>query len=51
MVLFNLIELFLSVLDLHATWAFLSYGEGGYSLVAVHALLVAVTSLVAEHRL
>ena len=30
---------------------FSSYGEGGYSLVVVHALLIAVTSLVAEHRL
>ena len=30
---------------------FSSYGEGGYSLVAVHALLIAVTSLVDGHGL
>ena len=30
---------------------FSSYGEWGYSPVAVHGLLIAVASLVAEHEL
>lgn len=31
--------------------AFFSCGEWGYSLVAMHGLLTAVASFVAEHRL
>ena len=52
MVFLNLIYLFLSVLDLHCYMGFsLVMESGGYSLVAVHVLLIAVASLVAEHRL
>ena len=32
-------------------WAFFSCGEQGLLFVAVHRLLIAVASLVAEHRL
>ena len=33
------------------TWAFSSCGERGLLFIAVHRLLIAVASLVAEHRL
>ena len=33
------------------TWAFYSCGEWGLLFVAVHGLLIAVASLVVEHRL
>ena len=33
------------------TWAFSSFGEQGLLFVAVYGLLIAVVSLVAEHRL
>ena len=41
------------VLGLHCccVWAFSSCGVRGYSLVALHRLLIVVPSLVAEHRL
>ena len=43
---------FLAVLGLHCcVWAFSSCSERGLLLVAVHGLLIAVASLVAEHRL
>ena len=46
------IYLFLAVLGLCCcAWAFSSCGERGLLFVAVHGLLVAVPSLVAEHRL
>ena len=50
---FNFIYLlFLAVLGLHCfAWAFSSYGEQGLLFVAVQGLLIAVASLVAEHRL
>ena len=45
------IDLFLDVLGVHCSmWAISSCRERGYSLVAMHRLLVAVASLV-EHRL
>ena len=48
----NCIHLFLDVLDLHCCKRFsLVAVSRGYSLVAVHGLLIAVASLVAEHRL
>ena len=34
-----------------ATWAFFSCGERGLLFLAVHGLLIAVASLVAEHGL
>ena len=44
--------LFLAVLGLRCcAWAFSSCSEQGLLLVAVHRLLIAVASLVAEHRL
>ena len=44
--------LFLAVLDLCCYAGFSLVVESrGYSLVAVHGFLIAVTSLVAEHRL
>ena len=44
------IYLFLAVLGLHCcTQAFSSCGEEGLFFVAVHGLLIAVTSLVVEH--
>ena len=44
--------LFLAALGLHCcTPAFSSCGEQGPLFVAVHGLLIAVASLVAEHRL
>ena len=43
---------FLSALGLHSCeWAFSSCGEQGLLFVAVRGLLIAVTSLVAEHGL
>ena len=45
-------DLFVAVLGLHCcVWAFSNCSEWGYSLVVVRALLVAATSLVAEHGL
>ena len=50
--LINLIYLFLAALGRHC-WegAFSSCGERGLLFVAVHVFLIAVASLVAEHRL
>ena len=46
------IYLFLAVLGLPCcAWAFSSCGERGLLFVAVRGLLIAVASLVAEHRL
>ena len=46
------IYLVLAVLGLrHCSWASSSFGSGGCSLVRALGLLVAVVSLVAEHRL
>ena len=51
-IFFNLIYLFLAALGLLCcTQAFSSCGERGLLFVAVHRLLIAVASLVAEHRL
>ena len=48
----NLINLFLAMLGLFCcTRAFSSCGEQGLLLVAVHRLLIVVTSLVVERRL
>ena len=48
----NFIHLFLDVLHLHCCKGFsLVAASRGCSLVAVHVLLIAVASLVAEHRL
>ena len=50
--LYNFIYLFLAVLGLHCCSGFsLVVASRAYSLVAVHGLLTAVASLVAEHRL
>ena len=44
--------LFLAALCLHCSaWAFSSCGERGLLFVAVRGLLIAVASLVADHRL
>ena len=49
---FKFIYLFLAVSGLHCcTWVFSSCGEQGLIFVAVHGLLIAVASLVAEHGL
>ena len=49
---FNFIYLFLAALGLRCcARAFSSCGERGLLLVAVHGLLIAVASLVAEHGL
>ena len=46
------IYLFMAALGLHCcAWAFSSCGERGLLFVAVHGLLIAVASLVAEHGL
>ena len=46
------IYVFLAVVGLHCCgWAFSSCGEQGLLFVAVHRLLIAVASLVEEHRL
>ena len=46
------IYLFMAVLDLRCcTWAFSSCCERGLFFVAVHGLLIAVASLVADHGL
>ena len=43
---------FLAVLGLHCcVWAFSSCGERGLLFVVVSRLLIAVASLIAEHRL
>ena len=48
----DFIYLFLSVLDLHCCLSFsLAVVSGGYFLVAVRGLLIAVASPDAEHRL
>ena len=48
----NFIHLFLDVLHLYCCKGFsLVAASRGCSLVAVHGLLIAVASLVAEHRL
>ena len=48
----NLFYLFLAALGLHCyTWAFSSCSEEGLLFVAVRGLLIAVSSLVAEHGL
>ena len=45
-------NLFLAVQDLHCCVGFsLVVASGSYSLVTMHRLLIAVFSLVAEHRL
>ena len=50
--LIYLFYLFLAALGLRCcTWAFSSCGERGLLFVAVHGLLIAVASLVAEHEL
>ena len=44
--------LFLAALGLHCcVWAFSSCGEQGLLFVVVHGLLIAVASLVVEHKL
>ena len=44
--------IYLAVLGLHCLeWAFSSCGEQELLFVAVHRLLIAVASLVVEHRL
>ena len=49
---FKLINLFLAALGLRCgVWAFSSCGDQGLLFVAVCGLLIAVPSLVAEHRL
>ena len=49
---FLLLYLFLAALGLHCcAQAFSSCGERGLLFVAVHTFLIAVASLVAEHRL
>ena len=46
------IDLFLAALGLRCCpWAFSSCGEWGLLFIAVRQLLIAVASLVAEHRL
>ena len=48
----TLLYLFLAVLGLHCcTGPFSSCGEGGPLFIEVHRLVIAVASLVAEHRL
>ena len=50
--LINYYYFFLAMLDLCCcTWDFSSCGERGLFFVAVHGLLIAVASLVAEHGL
>ena len=49
---FFFFNLFLAALRLHCcTWAFSSCGKWGLLFVAVHGLLIAVASPVAEHGL
>ena len=51
-VTFFVFNLFLAALGLRCcTWAFSSCGERGLLFAAVHGLLIAVASLVAEHGL
>ena len=50
--IFKVIYLFSAVLDLHCCVGFsVIVVSRGYSLAAVHRLLIVVASLVAEHRL
>ena len=50
--IYNFIYLFLTMLGLHCCVGFsLVVESGGYSLVAVHRLLITGASLVAEHSL
>ena len=50
--IYNFIYLFLVVLGLCCCMQFsLIAASGGYPVVAVHRLLIAVASLIAEHRL
>ena len=50
--MFIFINLFLAALGIHCcAWAFSSCGERGLLFVAVRGLLIAVASLVVEHRL
>ena len=50
--IFFLMYLFLAALCLHCCmWAFSSCGERGLLFVVVRGLLIAVASLVVEHRL
>ena len=52
LVFFKIIYLFLAVLGLRCCEGFsLVVVRGGYSLVAVHWLLIAVVSLIAKHGL
>ena len=49
---FSFFHLFLAALGLHCcVWAFSSCSKQGLLFVAVHRLLIAVSSLVVEHRL
>ena len=49
---FSYLFIYLATLGLRCgTWAFSSCSEQGLLFVAVHGLLIAVASLVAEHRL
>ena len=49
---FSFIYLFMAALGLHCcAWAFSSCGEQGLLFIAVHGLLIAAASLVAEHGL
>ena len=50
--IYFIIIIFLAALGFHCcVWAFSSCGERGLLFVAVHRLLIAVASLVAEHGL
>ena len=50
--LFIIICLFMTALGLRCcAWAFSSCSERGLLFIVVHGLLIAVSSLVAEHRL
>ena len=50
MFIFNKFILFLAALGLRCcVWALSSFSEWGLLFVAVHGLLIAVASLVAEH--
>ena len=52
LLLFNKFIYLLAALGLHCSaWAFSSWGEWGLLFVVVRGLLLAVVSLVAEHRL
>ena len=51
MVSFGFFFFFLTALGRCCAWAFSSCGERGLLFIAVHGLLIAVASLVAEHGL